>query len=92
MNNKLRNALKEIRYLSLDMCCNYIDYKINITKEGINVEELQQEIEEILYNMKFLDKFYDKDYITLEEYWKIKNKMIEDIIQTSQSSINPDFK
>ena len=56
------------------------------------MEELQQEIEEILYNMKFLDKFYDKDYITLEEYWKIKNKMIEDIIQTSQSSINPDFK
>lgn len=32
--------------------------------------------EEILDKIKVLDDLYENEYITLEEYWKIKNRMI----------------
>lgn len=41
------------------------------------MNEEERIYEEILEKIKVLDDLYNNEYITLEEYWKIKNRMIE---------------
>ena len=49
--------------------------------------DLEAKIHEILAQMRFLEQFYNMDFITLEEYYIVKNRMIQAIINISQTSI-----
>lgn len=40
------------------------------------MDEEEKIYEEILEKIKVLDDLYENEYITLEEYWKIKDRMI----------------
>lgn len=85
MNIELVNVLKNIRSLSLDISCNYIDY---IMKEGERMpDDLETKLYGILSDMKMLESLYDNDYVTLEEYYTIKNRMIADIVVNSENKI-----
>lgn len=85
MNIELVNVLKNIRELSFDLSCNYIDY---IMKEGERMnDDLETKLYGILSDMKMLESLYDNDYVTLEEYYTIKNRMIGDIVVNSENKI-----
>lgn len=40
------------------------------------MNEEEKIYEEILEKIKVLDDLYENEYVTLEEYWKIKDRMI----------------
>lgn len=50
-------------------------------------DDMESKIYEILEEMKHLDRFYDYDFVTLEEYFKIKDRMIQSIISVSRSNL-----
>lgn len=37
---------------------------------------MEDEVEEVLEELRMLEKFYEKDYITLKEYYEVKNNIL----------------
>lgn len=44
------------------------------------MNEEEKLYDEILSKIGMLDNLYNNDFVTLEEYWKIKNRMIDRLI------------
>ena len=43
-------------------------------------------MKEIFEYLEFVELFYDKGYITLQEYYKIKSKILDDVILKNKES------
>lgn len=52
---------------------------------------IQEKMEEGLEDIEHLNEFYNKGYITLEEFNKIKNKIVDKMIEQLQKEGKDDY-
>lgn len=66
------------------------DYIKGLRKKGFKLI-IQEKMEEGLEDISRLNDFYNKGYITLEEFNKIKNKIVDKMIEQLQKEGKDDY-
>lgn len=51
------------------------------------MEAYKNEVEEILDDLNLLNRLYNKDYITVEEFSKIRDRMLDKMINITKKQI-----
>ena len=51
------------------------------------MEAYKNEVEEILDDLALLNRLYNKDYITVEEFSKIRDRMLDKMISITKKQI-----